>query len=399
MNKLYPHQEEALKKLSSGKVLVGGVGSGKSLTSIAWFFTKVCDGQIEPFIFPTTIPKLYIITTAKKRDDKEWDKELLPFLLNEHTIIDSWNNIKKYTTVKDSVFIFDEQRLVGKGAWVKSFYKIAQNNKWILLTATPGDRWEDYFPIFKANGFFKYQYEFNNDHIIFDNYCTFPKIKGYKNTGKLIKYKSQILVFMHFDKPTEQKHFFITCKHDDDKCKEVIKNRWDIYKNEPIAQASGLCYVLRRIVNEDPDRIATVWELFQKHPRVIIFYNFNYELDMLRTMCEEFGYNYAEWNGQKHEQVPDDPDGRWLYLVQYTAGNEGWNCITCSTIIFYSANYSYKVMIQAAGRIDRMNTPYKTLYYYHLTSNSLIDKSIRGALHKKKKFNEKIFEEGLTNKT
>lgn len=393
MNKLYPHQEEALKNLSSGKVLVGGVGSGKSLTSIAWFFTKVCDGQIEPFIFPKSIPSLYIITTAKKRDDKEWDKELLPFLLNEYTTIDSWNNIQKYTNVKDSVFIFDEQRLVGKGAWVKAFLKIAKSNKWILLTATPGDKWEDYFPIFKANGFFRTRTEFNEDHVIFDMYSPFPKVKSYKNTGILLKYKREVLVFMNFDKGTEQKHIFVKCEHDETKCKEVIKNRWDIYKEEPIQQASGLCYVLRRIVNSDVSRIYKTLELIKRHPRTIIFYNFNYELDALRQMCTENNIIFAEWNGQKHEQVPTT--NKWVYLVQYTAGNEGWNCITCSSMIFFSMNYSYKIMVQAAGRIDRMNTPYKTLYYYHLESNSLIDKSIKASLSKKKKFNEKIFDKYL----
>lgn len=393
MNKLYPHQEEALKNLSSGKVLVGGVGSGKSLTSIAWFFTKVCDGQIEPFIFPKTIPRLYIITTAKKRDDKEWDKELLPFLLNEYATIDSWNNIQKYTNVKASVFIFDEQRLVGKGAWVKAFLKIAKTNKWILLTATPGDKWEDYFPIFKANGFFRTRTEFNEDHVIFDTYSPFPKVKSYKNTGILLKYKREVLVFMNFDKGTEQKHIFVKCEHDETKCKEVIKNRWDIYKEEPIQQASGLCYVLRRIVNSDQTRIYKTLELITRHPRTIIFYNFNYELDALRQMCTENNIIFAEWNGQKHEQVPTT--NKWVYLVQYTAGNEGWNCITCSSMIFFSMNYSYKIMVQAAGRIDRMNTPYKTLYYYHLESNSLIDKSIKASLSKKKKFNEKIFDKYL----
>lgn len=403
---LYSHQIEALDKLSSGKILVGGVGSGKSLTSLAWYFCKECGGEIEPEYVPMEEPKpLYIITTAKKRDDKEWEKDMAHFLLSTDKdanlyytdapiVVDSWNNIKKYIGVKDSIFIFDEQRLVGSGAWVKSFYKIAKNNKWILLTATPGDKWEDYFPVFKANGFFKTRKEFNDDHVDWNRYTPYPSIKGYRNTGVLLKYKNRVMVFMHYDKGTEQKHEYVYCNYDRDKEREVIRNRWDIYKNEPIQQASGLCYVLRRLVNENPDRIATVWELHQKHPRIIIFYNFNYELNLLRQMCDEFGFVYSEWNGQKHEPVPTTD--KWLYLVQYTAGNEGWNCITCSTMIFFSMNYSYKVMIQAAGRIDRMNTPYKTLYYYHLTSKSVIDQSIRGSLSKKKKFNEKIFEEKLT---
>lgn len=402
---LYPHQIEALQRLKSGNILFGNVGSGKSITAIAWYFCTECGGEIEPEYLPMNEPKpLYIITTAKKRDDCEWEKDLANFLLSPDesvnlyfkdapVIIDSWNNIKKYVDVKSSVFIFDEQRLVGSGAWVKAFYKIAKNNHWILLTGTPGDSWQDYIPIFVANGFYKNKTDFSNQHIEWDTYSKFPKVKKYHNGGKLLKHKNQIVVRMNYAKGTNPIHKTILCKHDENKIKEVIKTRWNIYKNEPIQQVSGLCYILRRIVNENPDRIATVWELHQKHPRIIIFYNFNYELDMLRQMCDEFGYEYAEWNGQKHEPIPTSD--RWLYLVQYTAGNEGWNCTTCSTMVFYSANYSYKIMTQAAGRIDRMNTPYKTLYYYHLTSNSIIDKNINAALSKKKKFNERLFEESL----
>lgn len=92
-------------------------------------------------------PDLCIITTARKRDTGEWDEELAHFYMStdpEHDIyehkvvVDSWNNIGKYVGVKNAFFIFDEQRVVGKGAWVKSFYKITQNNEWILLSATPG---------------------------------------------------------------------------------------------------------------------------------------------------------------------------------------------------------------------------------------------------------------------
>lgn len=396
MIKLYSHQKEALEKLESGNVLVGDVGSGKSLTAIYWYYEKVCNNMKDQ-------KPLYIITTAKKRDDFEWEKELAPFLLtpypevqhyqNAPVVIDSWNNIKKYQNVYGAVFIFDEQRLVGSGAWVKAFLKIANKNKWILLTATPGDKPVDLMPVLIANGFYRNKTDFYETHVEVNRYCGYPKITGYHNQGLFIRNKNRVIVRMNFKKPTEQIHKTIKIPYDEKKTKEVIRSRWDPYKNEPIAQASSLCYILRRITNENPERIAEVWRLHQQHPRIIIFYNFDYELDILRQMCEEFGYEYAEWNGHKHDKVPTSD--RWLYLVQYTAGNEGWNCITCSTIIFFSNSYSYKVMTQAAGRIDRMNTPYKKLYYYHLTSDSVIDKSIEMALRKKKKFNEKMFEAAL----
>ena len=151
-------------------------------------------------------------------------------------------------------------------------------------------------------------------------------------------------------------------------------------------QASSLCYVLRRIVNEDESRITTLLELVERHPRVIIFYNFDYELEILKGLYYGENVEIAEWNGHAHQPVPSGE--RWIYLVQYTAGCEGWNSIKTDTIIFYSQNYSYKVVAQAAGRIDRLNTPYTDLYYYHLKSRSGIDLAISRALKNKKQFNE-----------
>ena len=130
-------------------------------------------------------------------------------------------------------------------------------------------------------------------------------------------------------------------------------------------------------------------ELFDKHDRAIIFYNYDYELMILRSLAEMKNIKYAEWNGKKHEELPTGE--KWLYFVQYTAGAEGWNCITTDTIIFYSQNYSYKMTEQAEGRIDRMNTPYKDLYYYHVRSNAPIDIAILRALKEKRNFNERAF--------
>lgn len=380
----------ALEQLKSGSILCGGVGSGKSRTSLAYFTVKECKGGLngEPMKEPKN---LYIITTAKKRDSKEWEDEFPPFPFASIDIrIDSWNNIGKYSDVKDSFFIFDEQRLVGSGAWVKAFLKIAKTNHWILLSATPGDTWMDYIPVFIANGFYKNRTEFIRRHVVYSRFAKFPKVDRYIETGRLLRLRKSILVNMKYVRPTQQHHFRITVGYDHVTYKYVTKNRWDIYKDEPLSDMSGLCYLLRRIVNTDQQRIDAVKKLIAEHPKTIIFYNFDYELEILRNLCEELKMETAEWNGHKHQPIPDTSN--WVYLVQYTAGAEGWNCTTTNVIIFYSQNYSYKVAVQAAGRIDRRNTPYTDLYYYHLRSNSSIDVAIYQALSRKKNFNERGFD-------
>ena len=400
---LRDYQLEAIGKMKNGCILNGGVGSGKSLTSLSYYYLQN-GGSLEflsgkDYIPMPNPPKdLYIITTARKRDTFEWEGEMSHFLLSTHeelnkydnkVVVDSWNNIQKYKDVEDAFFIFDEQRVVGSGAWVKAFLKIAKQNQWILLSATPGDTWSDYIPVFIANGFYKNKTEFMREHAVFSRFSKYPKIEKYIGTGRLIRQRREILVDMKFERETVQHHYDIYVTYDTKLYKDVMRRRWDIWNDEPITNASGLCYALRKIVNSHESRSTKLLELFETHQKMIVFYNFDYELEILKSLYFGEGVIVAEWNGHKHEPTPTG--NQWVYLVQYTAGAEGWNCITTDTIVFYSLNYSYKIMHQSAGRIDRLNTPYKDLHYYYLKSRSGIDLAIERALNDKRKFNESSF--------
>ena len=408
MIQLKGYQKNAVYALHNGNILCGGVGSGKSRTALAYYYFQ--EGGVlgsNNYVRMDHPRDLYIITTARKRDTREWESEMIPFFIHtnpEHNlysseghkvVVDSWNNVHKYVGVSGAFFIFDEQRVVGKGKWVKSFLKITKINDWILLSATPGDKWEDYIPVFLANGFYKTRTEFNNAHLIYDpHFTSFPKVKGYLGTRRLERLRDKILVKMDFRRPTVGHHEDILCDYDRSAYKNVIKERWDPFKNEPIENAAAFCYCLRKIVNLDESRQLKLLELVEKHPKVIIFYNFDYELELLKTIFNSSeGFEVAEWNGHKHQPIPENE--KWAYLVQYNAGSEGWNCVKTDTIIFWSQNYSYKTMIQAAGRTDRMNTPFTDLYFYHLKSKSPIDLAISKALSDKKKFNERRFYDGI----
>ena len=400
---LRDYQLDAINKMKNGCILNGGVGSGKSLTALSYYYLQN-GGSVGFLTGGDYIPMdcapmdLYIITTARKRDTFEWEGEMSHFLLSTHdecsiynnkVVVDSWNNIQKYKDVMNAFFIFDEQRVVGSGAWVKAFLTITKKNKWILLSATPGDTWSDYIPVFIANGFYKNKTEFMREHAVFSRFSKFPKVEKYIGTGRLIRQRRDILVDMKFERKTVQHHCDIYVTYDSTQYKDVMKRRWDIWNDEPIVNASGLCYALRKIVNTHDSRSTKLLELFETHKKIIVFYNFDYELDVLKSLYYGEGVIVAEWNGHKHEPTPTG--NKWVYLVQYTAGAEGWNCITTDTIIFYSLNYSYKIMHQSAGRIDRLNTPYTDLYYYYMKTRSGIDLAIERALNEKRKFNESSF--------
>lgn len=373
---LREYQKDALSKMHNGCILCGGVGSGKSLTALS--YAKL-HGYLD----------VYIITTARKRDTNEWESDIQKHGgLEEYAFkVDSWNNIKKYIDVKDAFFIFDEQRVIGHGEWVKCFLRITKKNKWILLSATPGDSWEDYIPVFIANGFYKNRTEFLHQHAVFSKFSKYPKIEKYIDEGLLIFYKDKILVPMNFNRKTTQHHINVFCDYDVTKYRYVMRNRWDIFNNKPIEQISSLCYTLRRIVNDNDNKSREVEKIQKLHNRLIIFYNFDYELERLKKIPYLKNTVIAEWNGHKHDSIPTSK--RWVYLVQYTAGAEGWNCTDTDTIVFFSPNYSYKVMVQSAGRIDRLNTSFVDLYFYHIKTKSIIDIAINSALSKKKNFNEK----------
>ena len=396
---LRDYQLDAISKMRNGCILCGGVGSGKSRTALAYYFVEN-GGEINPEKYiPMKNPKdLYIITTARKRDTLEWEGEFGIFLLStddelnlydNKVVVDSWNNIKKYTDVTNAFFIFDEQRVVGSGAWVKAFLKICKSNQWILLSATPGDTWSDYIPVFVANGFYKNRSEFIREHVVYSRFAKYPKIDRYLNTGRLIRLRSRILVNMDFKRETIPHHEDVYCDYDIMLYKDVGKNRWNPYTDKPIKNASELCYTWRKIVNSDESRQVALLEIFEKHPKLIIFYNFDYERDILLSLYYGDDVEVAEWSGHAHNPLPEGD--RWIYIVQYTAGCEGWNCIATDTIVFYSQNYSYKTLEQARGRIDRLNTPFINLYYYHLKSRSSIDLAISRALKNKKNFNEMKF--------
>ncbi len=370
---LYPHQIDALKRTKSGSILNGGVGSGKTLTSLVFYKENFRDRP------------LYVITTAKKRDTGDWEDDAFKAGV-EIVKVDSWNNIKNYIMIENAFFIFDEQRVVGYSAWGKAFIQIAKRNKWILLTATPGDSWLEYMTVFIANGFYRNKSDFVDQHVEYDQWVKYPKVKNYHNVGTLVRNRNAILVPMTFQRSTVRERKYIKSAYDEGLYSRIMNDRWNIYKDEPIVSGSELMSCLRRLVASDEDRQFNAKFLMDIHDRLIVFYNFNYERDILINLANDLGREYAQWNGHEHDEVPTS--ARWLYFVQYTAGAEGWNCISTNTIMFYSLNYSYKIVEQAEGRIDRLNTTFKTLEYYYLTSDSQMDKDIFKAIKTKERFNE-----------
>lgn len=399
-----PEQIQAVRQLQNGSILAGGVGSGKTLTSLAWYLTSVCNAAsfkkggslIKKKVKGS--PTLYVITTAKKRDSLEWEEEAARLGLStdpacsftgSSIVVDSWNNIGKYSDREHAVFFFDEQRASGSGRWVKEFLKITRKNTWLLLSATPGDVWMDYLPVFMAHGFFRTRTEFMEDHVIFDRFAKYPKVKRYIGEAKLQRLRRSILVEMPVERHTTRERETVYCNYDHDLYKWVVKNRMDPWTEEPLRDAGGVCRILRKVVSDNDWRSEQAKRILSSNERVIVFYNYNYELDRILAVAESLGLPTAQWNGHRHDAIP--AESRWVYICQYTSAAEGWNCTSTDTVLFWSLNYSWRVTEQCEGRIDRLNTPYSRLKYYFLESHSSIDEAVRRSLSSKKVFNERAF--------
>ena len=399
-----PEQIQAVRQLQNGSILAGGVGSGKTQTSLAWYLTSVCNaasfkkgGSLARKKVKGS-PTLYVITTAKKRDSLEWEEEAARLGLStdpacsftgSSIVVDSWNNIGKYSDREHAVFFFDEQRASGSGRWVKEFLKITRKNAWLLLSATPGDVWMDYLPVFMAHGFFRTRTEFMEDHVIFDRFAKYPKVKRYIGEAKLQRLRRSILVEMPVERHTTRERETVYCDYDRDLYKWVVKNRMDPWTEEPLRDAGGVCRILRKVVSDNDWRSEQAKRILSSNERVIVFYNYNYELDRILAVAESLGLPTAQWNGHRHDAIPAEP--RWVYICQYTSAAEGWNCTSTDTVLFWSLNYSWRVTEQCEGRIDRLNTPYSRLKYYFLESHSSIDEAVRRSLSSKKVFNERAF--------
>lgn len=451
---LREHQTEAVNKMHNGCVLWGGVGTGKTIAALAYAQLRETD------------KKIVVITTAKKRDSRDWEYEAaLLAVAHDGIEVTSWNKIRDYEGYKDKFFIFDEQRLVGAGAWVKSFYKIAKANHWILLSATPGDTWSDYAPMFIANGWYKNITEFRREHAVYSRFTNFPKIERYIGEGKLQKYRKSLLVEMPMVRHTTRHMHYVECEWDSQLLDLVRKKRWHVYEDKPLKNAAELFSVMRKVVSTDSSREKALLESMSTHPKIIVFYNFNYELEILRNLMTQASTNHAqmtqtsnkwgkksetdatskmrifqseeeersneiltptslstqettfdqdslldiespeisitqtklqpslieaetfgwaEWNGHKHEPIPKTD--RWVYLVQYASGSEGWNCTETDAMVFWSLTYSWKQFWQAQGRIDRLNTPFTDLHYYVFMTDSFAERPVIRSLKMKKDF-------------
>lgn len=377
------YQKRAINQMHNGCILCGGVGAGKSLTSLGYIDKVYPSGTV------------YIITPARKRNTGEWFDDIRKNDMDEtRFVVDSWNNLSKYKDVKDAFFLFDEQKVSGKGTWAKSLIRIAKSNQWILLSATPGDTYDDYATVLIANGFVR------NRTTWYDEYCVtksqpFFHIVDHKNKDVIDMMIRRIFIKMDYqsDKKRIERVIPIQARSAGEE-KEILMTHKAPGAQMPFTTFAAAIAYVRMNCYDKSKKTEALRKIIEKHKKIIVFYNFLSEKLEIERAAIDANVTINFYNGQRHDPIPDTDE--WVYGVQYNSGAEAWNCITTNAMVFYSPNYSYKTMEQAHGRIDRVNSPYECLYYYMLLNELNIDNKVMNALSSKKDFNEKMLEEERT---
>ena len=106
-------------------------------------------------------------------------------------------------------------------------------------------------------------------HVIFNRFVKYPKVEAYIDTWKLTENRQKILVHMHYEKKTKHVIKLMYASYDESLYKFVSEKRWNVYTDKPIKNISELCYVWRKIVNDDKSREDIIGRIIEEKRKVI----------------------------------------------------------------------------------------------------------------------------------
>lgn len=277
----------------------------------------------------------------------------------------------------------------------------------ILLSGTPcGGHYENLYTQAKLLGLGMTKTEYWNRYV---NWYEIPipgrpysikKVVGYKNVDDLINRLSKCgAVFVKSEDVLDLPEQTFTVKTVD---KPIALKRFErdgsvvVYGKEYVA-ANVLVELTasRQLCNSKDKQQAFIDLINSINDRVVVFYNFDSELDTLKTLVKD--RPIAEVNGHTNtEQIYHDNDNCVLF-VQYQAGARGLNLQDGNKIIYYSLTLSSDLFEQSKKRIHRIGTKYPCFYWILQTKDS-VEESIYKSLNRQEDYNEELFKAYKRNK-
>ena len=422
MLKLYPHQQAALAETQEKNKVAYYLDMGLGKTFVGAEKMRELGAQVN----------LIICQKSKIDDWIEHFKEhynakiLYPYdLTNSHEMKRFFNEVKlnsgepfvgiinyelafrrpELAELKDFTLMLDESSLIQNEQAKRSKFILnkLQPANVILLSGTPtGGKYEKLWSQLHLLGWKISKKLFYNSFVDFhyeDNEgFPFMVIDGYKNEERLKrKMREHGCIFMKteevIDLP-EQIHQTIKVPT----AKEYRKFRKDCICMVDGSELVGdttltkMLYERQLCGQYSKDKLQAFQELLEStNDRLIVFYNFNAELEALKGICDSVERPYSVVNGESKDLYAYEHESGSITLIQYQAGAMGLNLQKANKIVYFTPPLSSELFEQSKKRIHRVGQS-KTCFYYYLTCGGSIEEKIYRTLAMRKSYTEALFE-------
>lgn len=307
--------------------------------------------------------------------------------------------------LKDFTLMLDESSCIKneKSNRTKFILKLKPSNV-ILLSGTPtGGKYEELYSQCKLLGWKINKKAFWDTYVVTRkmdiNGFSIPIVVGYKNVDRLkAKLREYGAVFMKteevLDLP-EQLDNVIKVESTKE-YKKFVKNRLIKIDGKELVGDTSLTKLLyqRQLASQyNSNKTTMLRDLLEStNDRVIVFYNFNEELEKIEDMCIRMERPVSVVNGQRKDLKCYEKDQDSVTLIQYQAGAMGLNLQKANKIIYFSLPLSSELFEQSKKRIHRIGQKNSCFYYYLITERS-IEEKIYEVLGQRRDFTNKLFEE------
>lgn len=271
----------------------------------------------------------------------------------------------------------------------------------ILLSGTPtGGKYEELWSQLHLLGWKIKKKVFLNQYTIqeWDDVLGHYKIVGYQHTERLIKKLHQYgAVFMKsnevFDLP-KQNDVYVKCRMTKD-YQQFAKDHYAIRDGTEVVgdtAATAKLYLRQFAGVWSPNKLQQVEDLITStNDRLIIFYNFKAEYEILAALCKKLKRPVATMNGSLKDMSAYEKESNSVSLVQYQAGAMGLNLQKANKIIYFTLTDKSELFEQSKKRIHRIGQDKPCFYYYLLTTGS-IEWRMLDVLKMRRDYNDKLFE-------
>lgn len=425
--KLYEHQKKALKAtegftrcaffhdMGSGKTYTGAEKMdelGASVNLIICQKSKIDDwvdhfrtyySYVPKFTYDLTDPKqLKAFMIHSLQTEADTSCEACYGVINYEL---AWRR-KELTWLEDFTLMLDESSLIQNEQSKRSkFILKLQPKNVILLSGTPtGGKYETLWSQLHLLGWNISKEMYYNHYIDYhwDEANGFPLrvIDGYKNVDRL---KKKMRAYgCHFLKTED---FIDLPEQIDQTIRIPISKEYRIFRKDRICTINDTELVgdttLTKLLNErqlcgqyNQEKLEAFRDLVEStNDRLIVFYNFNAELEKLWDIANECNKPVSVVNGKERDTFNYTRDENSITFIQYQAGAMGLNLQKANRIIYYTPPLSSELFEQSKKRIHRIGQG-KTCFYYYLTCKGSVEEKIYKTLAMRKDFTDKLFEEG-----